>query len=199
MRNATVLRCIAASLVFVCGFAAAQSFPTDKGSKLVTGGGVFFSAGGDLYESSDGDRLTSIQLTPSYSTFIAPGIALGGKLLLVRQSQGDNSSTFWSIGPHIIYFIGGDKPKEGTKGTMYPYVGASFLYGHHTTKYEYYGETEEFPETNLSFGGGIIHMLTPKAGLLIEAGYQIDRLYGGYEDSEGGNKFNVIAGLAVFL
>ena len=106
-------------LIFLCGSAFAQSFPTDKGSKMVSGSFSFSSMGGDLYEE-DGDRIMLIQFTPSVSYFTEPGFAFGGKLMLLRYSIGDHSLTAWSIGPQLLYFLGENKPKVAVKGAIYP-------------------------------------------------------------------------------
>ena len=49
------------------------------------------------------------------------------------------------------------------------------------------------------FGGGILHMLSESVGLFGEAAYSIDNMKPEDEDSESGNQFNIIAGLAFFL
>lgn len=201
MKYPLVIQFLVASIVLSCSFTAAQDSPTDKGSIMVTGGGAFISAGGDLWESTEGDRLTSIQFATSFSTFIVPGLAPGGKLLLNQSVQGGDREITWSIGPHLMYFIGGDRSPEKVKGAILRYVGVSYLYGKHHYHWEWDGYTNEssLTETNLSFGGGVMQMLTQKAAFYVETVYQLDML----EDDEGelkdGNKFIMVLGLAVFL
>jgi hypothetical protein len=193
---------LALALVFLCGSALAQSFPTDKDSKIVSGSFAFSSMGGDLYESGeDGDRMTSIQFYPSVSYFVTPGFALGGKLILERLSQGDDGFTTWGIGPQLLYFIGGNQPKVTVKGATYPYFGAAFLYTSSTVKMELLGETEESTTsgTIISFGGGICNMLSNTVGLTVEASYEIDNMKPEEGDSQSGNKFNILAGIVAFL
>jgi hypothetical protein len=86
--------------------------PIDKGSSLLLGKFGFSSRGGDLYNNSSGDRNTLIQFTPSFGYFIARGLMLGVELNLLMQSQGSYSNTNWSIGPALMYFIGGNDSKH---------------------------------------------------------------------------------------
>jgi hypothetical protein len=191
-------------LAVICSSAFAQSFPTNKGSVMVYGSFAYSSAGGHLYED-DGDRLSTLQFNPSVSYFVTPGLALGGKFLLSRTSQGDASLTGFGIGPHLLYFIGGNKPKDKVKGTTYPYLGTTFLYSRATA-----GEDDEdltISGTMFSFGFGVCHMLSNSVGLVGEAAYQIDNMTVKWEDwegeeeeeSESGDKFNLVAGFVVFL
>jgi len=204
-RRVFSLICLFVSILIVfCSSGFAQSFPTDKGSVALFGSFAFSSAGGDLWEDDD-DRLTQLQFTPSVSYFVTPGFALGGKFLLNRMAQGDASMTTWGIGPHVLYFIGGNKPKPTVKGTTYPYLGATFLYAKSTTE----EDDDEFSisGTVISFGFGVCHMLTSTVGLVGEAAYEIDNMTVKWEDwegeeeeeSESGDKFNIFAGFVVFL
>ena len=184
-------------LIVACGSAFAQSFPTDKGSKIVAGEFAFSSAGGDLYENSDGDRLTTIELDPFISYFLTPGLALGGNFLLERMSQGDWSLTTWGIGPRLIYFIGGSQPISTVKGKTYPFLDAAFLYIKNTFKYD--SDESSSLGTMIRFGGGILHMLSDSVGLFGEAVYSIDSIKPEDGDSESGNQFNIAAGFTFFL
>jgi hypothetical protein len=49
----------------LCISSSAQNSPVDKGSWFISGNFTFSSAGGDLYENSDGDRLITIEFTPA--------------------------------------------------------------------------------------------------------------------------------------
>jgi hypothetical protein len=174
----------------------AQSFPTDKRSQIVSGGFSFSSAGGDLYQSGD-DRLTVIELSPSIGYFVIPGLAIGGKFVLERTSLGEGSLTSWGIGPHIVYFVGADKPRARIKGTIYPYLGAAFLYNR--TTYKSGGWDSTASGTMISFGAGVLRMLSNAVGLFGEANYQIENVKPESGDSESGNTFNIAAGFTVFL
>lgn len=186
-------------MVIVIGSSvAAQNFPTDKGSKIVSGGFTFSSAGGDLYESADGDRQVLLQFSPSVSYFVIPGVALGGEFLLEYSFYGDYSDNTWGIGPHILYFLGGDRPKPTVRGTTYPYMGAGFFYSHSMFKY---GEIVEVTSSGhmISLEGGILHMLSNAVGLFGEADYQMESMNPEGGDSVNGDKFNIAAGFTVFL
>ena len=206
------IACITLLLVLFVGTSFSQDFPTDKGSKIVFGNVAFSSMGGDLYENSDGDRSTTIMATPSLTYFVSPGLAIGGKGLFNRSAQGDDSQTTLGIGPHIIFFIGGNKKPSTIKGTTYPYLGAAFLYMRSTYKstWEDYdpwsgSTTKETSEsttsgTAISLGFGIMHMLSNTIGLTGEFAYEIDNLK--HEDADkstSGNKFNILVGISAFL
>ncbi len=70
----------------LCGSALAEDYPTNEGSKIITGAFSFSSAGGDLYEY-DESRYNTFHLTPSMSYFIVPGFALGAKFILNRIAR----------------------------------------------------------------------------------------------------------------
>jgi hypothetical protein len=185
-----------AASVLCCGSTFAQTFPTDKGSCLIYGGFTFSSAGGDLYESS-GNRVTTTQLNPSVGYFLTPGLALGGRFIYSRTSQGSASVTTWGIGPSILFFIDGDQSNANIKGESYPYVGLNFLYVSGSSKIG----THEYTVsgTMISFGVGLCHMLSNTVGITTEFGYQMDNMNPENGNSENGNKFNIIAGIVAFL
>lgn len=186
------------TVVVVSSSAVAQSFPTDKGSKIVSGGFTFSTAGGDLYESEDGDRQVLIQFNPSVDYFVIPGLALGGKFLLEYFLDGEYSLDTWGIGPRIVFFLGGNQPRSTIKGTTYPYLSASFFYTHSTFSF---GEVAEVTSSGhtIGIGGGVLYMLSNAVGLFGEADYQVESMNPERGDSVGGNKFNIIAGFSVFL
>jgi len=180
--------------------ARAQNSAFDRGSAIVAGGAAFSSVGGELFIDDDEDRVTSLQLTPSLSYFVTPGLAIGGKLFFQRTAQSDDSFTSWGLGPQILYFIGSQRAQASVKGTTYPYLGAAFAFLRNSAKSSFGGRTNKSSATGtaLSFGGGINHMLANNASLFVEGAYELDHL-SGEGDSANGNKFNIVAGLAVFL
>ncbi len=188
--------------LFVFGFSSvsAQNSAYDHGSTIIAGSAAFSSIGGELFIDDDEDRLTSLQLTPSLSYFVAPGLAIGGKLFFQRSAQSGDSFTSWGLGPQILYFIGGHSAQASVKGTTSPYLGAAFAFLRNSAKSTFRGQTDKSSATGtaFSFGGGINHMLTSNASLFVEGAYELDRI-SGEGDSASGNKFNVVVGLAVFL
>lgn len=190
-----------------------QEFPTDTGSKLIFGNIVFSSAGGDLYENADEDRVSSFTATPSFSFFVSPGLAIGGKGLYSYSGQGKNSETTFGIGPHIIYFFNAGEKPEKISGTTYFYTGAAFMYLHNVIEeefelYDYMGfptndtDTDEYSTSGfaVSFGLGIIHMMSNSVGLDFELGYEIDSITPeSADESISGNKINLLVGIIAFL
>ncbi|HOX84524.1 MAG TPA: hypothetical protein PKW76_06185 [bacterium] len=84
----------------------AQQYPTDRGSKIISGSAAFSSAGGDLYEVGD-DRTITLTVQASPSIFIAPGVAGGASVAYVRNSIGDESFSQIGFGPHLALFLTG--------------------------------------------------------------------------------------------
>lgn len=194
---------LAAPVMFVAlnpGLTFAQDSAFDPGSKIVAGSFAYSSACGDLYEDDD-ERLTTLQFTPSLSVFVSPGFAVGGKFLYARSSQDQESITSWGIGPQIIYYIGGNQPRESVRGATYPYLGVAFVFTKSTYESSFLGQTEDISTsgTAFSFGFGINHMLTESVGLFGEVDYQLDSMKPEDGDSVSGNKFNIVGGFAFFL
>ena len=195
---------IFSALFLISNLSFAQDFPTDKDSKILFGNIAFSSMGGDIYNSGE-ERTTTLMATPGLTYFITPGLAIGGKGLLSRSAQGKNSTTIFGIGPHIAYFINGKEKPTNIKGTTYSYIGASFLFTN--TNYTYksgigYSSLEErsISGTTLSFGFGIMHMLSNSVGLTSEFSYEIDKVKGENSDNTAsGNKINIIIGISAFL
>lgn len=171
---------------------ATTGSPVDRGRKFINGSFTFSSGGGDYYAGS-GDRQTYFQFTPAFSYFVAPGLAIGGKLAWTHSSQGNTSSTGIAIGPSILYFFG---PKNAKQKKIYPYIGASFLFGDSTTEWTMSGSSGESSMTTTStiLGSGIMYMLTNSVGLIGEANFQVDT-FSSSGNSIGGNMFNILIGI----
>ena len=122
-----IISLVTLALVGLSTFACGQEFPTDKGSKIIAGGLTFSNMGGDLYEE-DGDRISTLQILPSFSSFVSPGIAIGVKGIISRTSVGDQSNTTLGIGPHVMIFLSGFQKPAKTEGILLPYLGATFFY-----------------------------------------------------------------------
>jgi hypothetical protein len=199
-RNLSSLCILALTLVFLCGSAFAKSSPINAGRKMLSGNFVFSSMGGDLYESLDGDRATLIEFCPSVNYFVIPHLAVGGKLSVARASQGDSSDTSLGIGPQLLYFIGDTEPRDYYEGVIYPFLGASLLYTRNTAKMEWLGETTESTDSliTIGLGGGVCVMLSDTIGFVLEANLAIDNMKPEEGDSIGGNRINLLAGIAAF-
>jgi|SaaInl4_150m_RNA_FD_contig_91_402738_length_1107_multi_3_in_0_out_0_1 hypothetical protein len=181
-------------LLAMFSVASAQESPIAKGSKIIAGDFMFASAGGDLYKDSEDNRYNTIQLSPSGSYFLIDGLALGIATSLNWGSQGDYSSTTWAVGPQVTYFINLGKA-EKTKGSVYPFVGASFMYQSSTVDFGS-GESTTTGYT-IVMGAGACYMLTESVGLTGQAAYQMDSQENG--SSKSGSMLVVKAGLISFL
>jgi hypothetical protein len=192
-------------MVLIAGFAFGQEFPTDKNSRLVSGGLMYSNSGGDLYEVDDDDRVTSLTIQPVVTTFVAPGIALGAKAIYTRSAAGNSTHTAVGIGPHVAVFVTGFRKPAKIEGATLPYIGASWLYNSYSMKYTSYTyemrgvkDKRTVKDTDngstIAFGLGFMHMLTRTFALQTEIGYQIDKI-----DDNSGNKFNIIVGFSGFV
>jgi hypothetical protein len=169
----------------------AAEYAVDQGSNIysITAGVV--NAGGDLYEDGDGNSLTAILVMPSYAHFINRGLGLGGDLLLLHLTQGDEGETLLGLGPKVIYFFGGEESQA------YPFVTAGFYYIRDT---EDFGKsTYTIDGTRFKFGGGVSIMASTHMGVLMEASYNLDNLKGeNSKKSVSGNMIIFSIGLVGF-
>ncbi len=182
--------------IFIClaiNYTHAQKAPADKGSTLLSGGLMFSTMGGDLYEDGDKKRLSIFQISPSFTKFFIPGFGTGAKMILGYQKQGDYSITSFAIGPQLVYYISSDYQPEVIKGKIYPFIGTSFLYQSMSYKVKDNDSNSESGSI-FSIGGGMSVMLTNTVGLNFEAAYQADKFAG-----ESGNQINFMIGIVAFL
>ena len=60
----------------LCNNSFPQDSPIGKGSKIISGNFSFSSAGGELNENNNGDRLFTIEFDPAVNFFISPGLLI---------------------------------------------------------------------------------------------------------------------------
>ncbi|MBD0318939.1 MAG: hypothetical protein ICV87_01300 [Gemmatimonadetes bacterium] len=159
IRPQTLLTAALVSLA-VTGRAAAQEFPTDRGSFIVSGGAGAYTATisyGDDDTEDPNNGYSVVSLSPQVQYFVTPGLAVGGRVSAsVLWSGGDSHSQF-GIGPQLSYFFGrGERP-------FYPYVSAGVSY-------------DGLGEDHTSFGqnaqAGLVFMLSRGVGLNSAVYYQ---------------------------
>ena len=183
----------------------AQNSPIDKGSVIISGNFTFSSAGGELYEHPDGDRLTTIEFDPAANFFVGSGFAIGARLLFERVTYGDNyNRTTWGGGPEINYFFNISQEKSEAKGTTYPFLQAGFFYTNNY--YHSFGDSEyNYIGTKIRIGAGIAHMISRSVAIAGLVAYDIEKEKGDRiaffktEDTESGNQYGIYAGLIIFL
>ena len=176
---------------------SAQSSPLGKGSTMLLGSFRFSTAGGDLYENSDGERLVTIEFSPSAGYFFSPGFSLGLQLNYTSTSRGEVSVKSYDIGPQVAYFFGANATTNENKRSVYPFLTASYLF----KGISYDNNTNNTSQTGskLRFGLGVEFLIQESAGLFLLAAYDIDSQK--YEDSDSisGNQFGLYAGFNIFL
>jgi len=165
--------------------------PIDKGSINIGGTFSIQSSGGDLYESSKGDRQTTAIFTTGNRYFILPSIAVGGDIMYLRTSQSDVSATQFGIGPALSYFFDVKSDK------IYPYVGVGLLYYNYSVDLgQWDTSTTGF---DFRFGGGLAYMLGKNLALVVELNYHLQSLKPEEGDSQSGNILAFTVGFAAFL
>lgn len=189
------------------GSLIAGKSPVKKGNVLVSGGFNFSSSSGDmgtmfgimpieLYE----ENMTQIQFNPSFNYFITNRLALGINLFLVSYSFSDSSysssiSTF-GIGPQIYYFFGGSKKGLKIKGSLYPYLGVTYIFNSNKSKYEesYYSDNYTIKGSTFKTMAGMNIMVSESVGIFGEIVYILET----WEDSTG-KRIDLSIGFKIFL
>ncbi|MFH0734898.1 MAG: hypothetical protein V1773_10760 [bacterium] len=176
------------SYIFIClfvlsGLTYSQSYPTDKGSKVITGSFAFSVSGGDLYENSEGDKLFTLDLNTTAGFFISPGFSIGGKVQYNNTSQSGYSYTQIGIGPQIAHYFGSGERRS------YPFINASVLFISRTSAVTGY---------QIYFGGGVCVMAAKSIGISGELGYQVESLsHDSY--SATGSRISLSIGIKAFF
>ena len=140
---------IAAVLMLMACMATAG--PTNKGSMTLGGTVGFQSMGGDWYKGGSEDAVTVLTFAPNFGYFVADNIVIGLNLAMLNLSQGDYKTSTFNVGPMVGYYFG-SAPEGDAKGTMLPYIKASF--GILSTKWEEPGEPD-YKEKGTSFGARV--------------------------------------------
>lgn len=157
----------------------AQTYALDQSSLLLGGNASLTSTG-----TGDSDRTSSFVLNPSAQYFIAPGLAVGGDVLLEYTSSDDFSTTRYGIGPTASYFFG-----SGER-SYYPFLSGSVRAVH--TNFD--GPSDGATVMTYRGSGGILIMLSRSIGVTGELFYQMqDR-----EEFEV-NTFGLAFGISAFV
>jgi len=199
--RSTLIFTAAIALIFA-GVSFAQDSPIAKGSYQLGGGISFQSWGGDLYENGDGDSETDIEFNPFFSYFVTNGLSVGGRLDFSSASQGDAKASGFGIGPQVAYYFTVGQKTE-TKGSVFPYVGASFTYASTTTNSGAPG-AQDFKLTGTEIGlfGGAVYMLNGSVGVFGQLEYDMHSLKVKEPvegDSESGTVLQLFTGFTFFL
>lgn len=182
------LKWLVLAMMFLPMPLAAQDYAIDRGSVTLGGSVSWSSAGGDLYENTEGDRYNSILLNPWMLYFITPGLAVGGDLYVESESQGDLDAQTIAAGPAVAYYFGGAESK------VYPFISGNLGYGKITTSV--------WDGSGLIFGAGAgaAFMLSQSVALTAGGTYRIrDLTINQLDQSFGGNTFALRLGVQAFL
>ena len=178
----------------------AQETPIDRGCRLITGGLVFSSSGGDLYAGADSSRHNQTTISGSGNYFLLHGLAVGAKMSLRRDAIQGHSSTTFGVGPSLSYFVGWLQPKIVMEGAIYPFISIAYLFRRSSTKTEWAGQSSSSSDstTGLGLGLGICYMLTDTACLIVEANYEKDKSKSDAGALQTGNRIRIALGLGAF-
>jgi len=142
-------------IILGSGFAFSQNFATDKGA-MILGGTVGFVSTGTEGGSS---RSTMLTLAPVYDYFIMQNLFLGGSISLIyTSSSSGGEGTIFSIGPEIGYAFG------SAQSSTFPFLKLGFAY----TLY-----SDDFTQTTINIGGGIIIEITKHIGIVGSLSYNL--------------------------
>ena len=139
---------------------AAQSYPTDRGSFIVGGSASLTTSKASiaLLGSDEELRSTTLAVAPSAQYFVAPGLAVGGRVQsYTTWVDGESSGTF-GVGPQLSYFFGrGDR-------RLYPYLSAGVSYDQEVGDSDNHG-------SGVNAAGGLVFMLGRQVGLDTSLGF----------------------------
>ncbi len=165
--------------------AFSQDNPIGKGSKIVSGSFGYTRQSGNLYISNNNSRsITTISLTPSFSSFVTSHLALGFTLGYVTMRTDATSYESIEIGPQLALYFG------NSNSTNFPFL-------HLGIKYE--STNSYLKGSDIYFGFGILMPIKKNLGLTVEANYEIKQLY--YPDNTGvnGNVLSIGVGICGLL
>jgi hypothetical protein len=179
------------SLFYSISFGA--DYAVDKGSNIFGITAAAVNVSGELY-TGGGKPFTAILVMPHTAHFFIRNLGIGGDLLLLLTTQGNNKSTTLGVGPKIMYFFGGKNSKT------YPYLTSGFYYVMNDIEYKDidFLISGVISGTRFKLGTGISWMIAPHLGLVAEASYNRDKLKPEEGKSKSGNMVIVSIGLAGF-
>lgn len=169
-------------------YLAAQEFATDKGAGLFSILGSFSSSGGELFADDHDHWFNSGMFTLTANRFIARNVFLGGGISYGRQSQGDNYSTNYGLGPQLGLALGGEK------SSAFPFIAFGIRYYGANFKTGY--DTPVETKGSDIFGSlGFIIPIRKYVGFTIEANYHALSLSDNEDNHYGGKIFTLGIGL----
>lgn len=168
-----------------------QSYAVDRGVIMADGVVSFSSAGGDLYENSDGDKQTAFLLNPTVGYFCMPNLVGGLELLFASNTQGDHKTTATGLGPKLAYYIG------DSSSDLFPFIGASLMWvkGKHENSLDW-----EETKMNIHLSAGATKMIAKNVGITAKVVYSMDS-YKPEDADEAvkGNKITIGIGISTFI
>ena len=183
-------------IIYICGLClnvAAQQYPIDKKSTIISGIGVFTSQGGDLFEDTKGNKAKTVTFTPTINHFITKNFFLGGGLEISTESQGLYNSNAIGFGPQLGFASG--YPIT----SVYPYFDMGIRYYLMNADNGMF-DNYQFSGSDITFAFGVIVPIKNHIGLIFEAGYHSMKLRDDDSNqSYSGNIFSLGLGIAGIL
>jgi hypothetical protein len=178
-----IIIALIAVLIMLPAYSFAQKgYAIDKGVMLLAGSISFTSEGGDLRGD---ERATTFTINPAVGYFVIPHLAIGVGFNYTKYSYGDDDDTFLGIGPAAAYFLGDANSK------MYPFVGASFVYG---------SVSDSYTKTDIKFEVGSAYMIAKNVAITGSAFYMLESYKPeGADESTSGNTFGIEFGVSTFI
>jgi hypothetical protein len=191
MKNKIMLLIIC--FIGLCLTVSAQQYAIDKKATIISGTGSFMSQGGDLFEDTDGNNITTITFTPNINHFITKNFFIGAGIEFSTESQGDYKSNAIGIGPQIGYVFGGPQSKA------LPYLDLGILYYKMNVDYGF-ADDFQISGSDIYLGFGVIVPIKAHIGLIFEGGYHmLDLKDKDSDDTSSGNILSIGVGIAGLL
>ena len=175
------------------GPADALDFPTEKGTVMLTGSGNGHYNGGewpelavsmltflailladdeeDGYYDEESEELgisaPKAQFGTSVKYFVSSNLAVGARYIYRQDFRENAISKLWGGGPELVYFFGNHRDP------VRPFVGAGFLRTQAVNRLTGL-RLEDGASVNLR--GGLNIAMSNSVGLVVQTGYQDDRL-----------------------
>jgi len=185
---------IVLSIIFLATavFGQQASSPTEKGNMMFGGRASFQKTSGPMYEST-----TEITLAPFGGYFLKKNLVLGAELQFTSVSMEGFTSSYFAFGPWAAYMFKNFQPGQEVKGALIPFAKVGFMF-------RSFGNTGNNWETSTSgfmipIGGGLVYMLSPTLGLVVDAYYSLDHTkFKDAEEGTSGNRIVISIGLSYF-
>jgi outer membrane protein W len=210
---------LAAAAVLPAGPAQALDFPTEKGRVMLAGSGSGYYNGGEwpelvwsmltllvtlvadeedggyYYDEGEeewdlGFSAPKAQFGASVNYFVSSNLAIGARYIYRQDFRENAVSKLWGGGPELVYFFG------NFRDPVRPFVSAGVLRTQAVNRLTG-RRLEDGASVNLR--GGLNIAMSNSIGLVLQTGYQTDRISSSPDESVVGKTFGIGIGLTASI